>query len=88
MKTADSTTVARQFGQFLNLAEAGQSIRITKHGRHVARLVPDRDFMPGKEAAAFFAGHKADGLDRQAANEIEKNIAVFKKHAREKILAH
>jgi hypothetical protein len=40
----------------------------------VARLVPDRDFMSGKEAAEVFRGYKADALDKAAAEEIARNI--------------
>jgi prevent-host-death family protein len=75
VKTADSTAIVRQFGRYLSMVEAGQSIRITKHGRPVARLVPDRSFMSGKEFAQLFAGYKPDALDKAAANEIAKNIA-------------
>ena len=81
MKTADSTAIVRQFGQFLSLVEAGQSIRITKHGRPVARLVPDRDFMSGKEAASLFRTHKADKFDRAAADAIADQIAQLDREA-------
>ncbi len=57
------------------MVEAGQVIRITKHGRPVARLVPDQRFMSGKEFARLFAGYKADALDKAAADEIANNIA-------------
>ena len=87
VKTADSTAVVRQFGQFLSLVEAGQSIRITKHGRAVARLVPDHDFMSGKEAAALFRTHKADKLDRAAADAIADQIAQLDREA-DHALAH
>ena len=87
MKTADSTAVVRQFGQFLSLVEAGQSIRITKHGRSVARLVPDRDFMPGKEAADLFRTHKAGKLDRATAKAIANQIAQLDREA-DDALAH
>jgi prevent-host-death family protein len=87
VKTADSTAVVRQFGQFLSLVEAGQSIRITKHGRSVARLVPDRDFMSGKEAANLFRTHKAGKLDRATANAIADQIAQLDREA-DNALAH
>lgn len=75
MKTADSTTIVRKFGRYLSMIEAGQSIRITKHGRPVARLVPDPGFMSGKEFAQLFAGYSADAVDKAVAKEIAKNIA-------------
>ena len=75
MKTADSTAVVRQFGRYLSLVEAGGSVRITKHGRPVARLVPDQRFMTGAEFYRVFAGYKAGTLDKAAAKEIAKNIS-------------
>jgi len=87
VKTADATAVVREFGRFLSLVEAGQSIRITKHGRSVARLVPDRDFMAGKEAAALFGGYKADKLDRAAADAIAASVAELDREA-DDALAH
>ncbi len=78
MKTADSTAVVRQFGQFLSLVEAGQSVRITKHGRSVARLAPDRDFMSGKQAAGLFRAHPPDKLNRATAQETTKEIAKLR----------
>jgi prevent-host-death family protein len=75
VKTADSTSIVRQFGKYLSSVEAGQSVRITKHGRAVARLVPDRNFMSGKEFAAVFAGYEATAQDKAAADAIAANIA-------------
>ncbi len=74
MKIANSTEVAREFGQYLSLVEAGESVRITKHGRAVARLVPDNGFMPGKRAAALFRGYRPGKLDRAAAASIAQQI--------------
>ena len=81
MKTADSKAVVRQFGHFISLVEAGESVRITKHGRPVARLVPDREFMSGKEAAALFHTYGPDTLDRAAAKAIAQQIAQFDSEA-------
>ncbi len=75
MKTAALTVVVCQFGRYLRMVEAGQSVRITKHGRPVARLVPDQGFMSGGEAAGLFRGYEADALDRDAAEEVARNIA-------------
>jgi antitoxin (DNA-binding transcriptional repressor) of toxin-antitoxin stability system len=75
VKTADSTTILRKFGRCLSMIEAGQSIRITKHGRSVARLVPDPGFMSGKEFAQLFSDYSADAVDKAAAKQIAKNIA-------------
>jgi prevent-host-death family protein len=60
VKSADATVVVRKFGQYLDMVEAGQGIRITKRGRPVARLAPDRDFMSGREAAELFWTHAED----------------------------
>ena len=79
--------MVRHFGQFLSLVEAGQSVRITKHGRSVARLVPDRDFMSGREAADLFRSHKADKLDRATAQAIADQIEKLDREA-EDALAH
>ncbi len=77
METADSTTVEQQFEHFLNLVKTGQTIRITKLGRPVARLVPELEFMSGKEFAKLFAGYQADALDKATADEVARNIAQF-----------
>ena len=79
--------MVRRFGQFLSLVEAGQSIRITKHGRSVARLVPDRGFMSGKEAADLFRTHKAGKLDRATAAAIAHQIDQLDREA-DDALAH
>jgi antitoxin (DNA-binding transcriptional repressor) of toxin-antitoxin stability system len=87
MKIADSTTVVRQFRHYLSLAEHGESVRIRKHGRSVARLVPDSDFMSGKQAADLFRSHDADKLDRAAARAIEAEISRLDREAND-ALAH
>ncbi len=46
--------VARKFAHFLGEVEHGHAVQIIKHGRVVARLVSDCDFMEGKQAAALF----------------------------------
>jgi antitoxin (DNA-binding transcriptional repressor) of toxin-antitoxin stability system len=69
------------------MVEDGESICITKHGRPVARLVPDRGFMSGKEAADLFRGYKADALDKAAAAEIARSIAQLDAEAGD-ALAH
>lgn len=83
----DATAVVRQFGQFLSMVEGGQSIRITKHGRSVARLVPDHGFMSGREAAELFRTHKAGKLDRATADAIAEQIYLIDREA-DNALAH
>src|SRR5205807_9872548 len=45
---ATATAVARKFSEYLGKVEHGQSLQIVKHGKIVARLVPDCGFMDGK----------------------------------------
>ena len=52
--------MAQHFAELLVQVERGETIRIHKQGRTVARMVPDCDFMPGRQAAALFKGHRAD----------------------------
>ena len=87
MKTADATTVVRQFGQYLSLVESGETVRITKHGRAIARLVPDCSFMSGQQAAALFRNYEPSELDRETANLIAANIAELDRES-DNALAH
>lgn len=75
MQQATATDAAKEFHRFLGLVEHGQSVQIRKHGRAVARLIPDCDFMPGKRAAAIFRTYKAEAADRAAANAIAAEVA-------------
>ena len=84
MKQASATTVARNFSQFLGEVQHGHSIQIVKHGKTVARLVPDCDFMDGKRAAALFADHVADP---EAADAVEQELAKLKQEE-DDALAH
>lgn len=52
--------MAQHFSEFLMKVERGETIRIRKEGRTIARMVPDCDFMPGWQAADLFRGHGAD----------------------------
>ena len=84
MKQASATAIARKFSKFLGEVQHGHSIQIMKHGKTVARLVPDCDFMNGKVAAALFANHQPDPA---AADAIEKELAKLK-HEEDDALAH
>jgi prevent-host-death family protein len=75
MRKTTATLMARKFSEFLGKVEHGQSIQILKHGRPVARLVPDCDFMAGKTAAALFANHVSDP---ETADAIERELARLK----------
>jgi len=67
MIESTAANMARHFPDFLAKVECGETIRIRDKGRMVARMVPDCDFMPGKEAAELFRGHRPDA---EAANAI------------------
>jgi len=76
MKRATATAVARKFSEYLGKVEHGQTVQIVKHGKVVARLVPDSGFMDGKRAAALFTDHVADP---ETANAIEQELTRLKK---------
>ena len=84
MKQASATAVARNFSEYLSKVEHGQTVQIAKHGKVVARLVPDCGFMDGKQAAALFAGQKADP---ETADAIERELARLKQEE-DDALAH
>lgn len=46
------------FGKLLDLAEAGEEVVITRHGRPVARLIPDRGITPEQREAARAAAKR------------------------------
>ena len=74
MKQITATDAAKEFHHFLGLAEHGHSVQIRKHRRVVARLVPDSDFMSGREFSKLFADYIATALDKAAADDIEASI--------------
>ena len=84
MQQANATLMARKFSEFLGQVEHGGSVQILKHGRAVARLVPDCDFMEGKRAANFFRNHSADPA---AAEAIAREIARLREEE-DNALAH
>ena len=47
-----------QFGKLLDLAEAGEEVLITRHGKPVARLIPDRGITLEQREAARAAMHR------------------------------
>ena len=69
-----TTRAVNDFHRLLNKVERGETVRIRKHGRASARMVPDCDFMSGKDFASVFAGYKATTLDKAAADAIAANI--------------
>ena len=74
MIEASVSNMAKDFCEFLDRVEQGESVRIRKDGRAVARLVPDSEFISGRLAADAFRSHKADSRDQAAANAIAAEI--------------
>ena len=60
MQQATATAAAENFLHYLDLVERGQTVQIRKRGRVVARMVPDCDFMAGRQAADLFRSHRPD----------------------------
>jgi prevent-host-death family protein len=75
MIEVSATTAVNEFHALLSKVENGESVRIRKHGRVSARLVPDCDFMTGKDFARIFDGFKATAEDKAAARAIASKIA-------------
>jgi antitoxin (DNA-binding transcriptional repressor) of toxin-antitoxin stability system len=71
MIEATSTAMARDFHGFLGKVEHGETVLIRKHGRTVARLIPDSEFMSGRAAADLSRSHRGDV---ETANAIEAEI--------------
>jgi antitoxin (DNA-binding transcriptional repressor) of toxin-antitoxin stability system len=74
MIESTAANMAQHFTEFLAKVQGGETIRIRDQGRMVARMVPDCDFMPGKEAAELFSGHQADA---EAANAIASELRML-----------
>ncbi len=87
MITVTATEGVNSFHQLLERVAQGETVRILKHGRARARLVPDCDFMSSQEMSRLFAGYEADALDQAAADAVALNIQVFDQEADE-TLAH
>ena len=78
MKSADATVVVRKFGQFLDMVEAGQSIRITKRGRPVARLVPDSEKVcAGRDLAEALAQTGGVLMSKSMRVEMGDKVILF-----------
>jgi antitoxin (DNA-binding transcriptional repressor) of toxin-antitoxin stability system len=73
MIESTAANMAKNFTEFLAKVERGEIIRIRDQGRMVARMVPDCDFMPGRQAAELFRGHQPDVETANAiASELKK----------------
>jgi prevent-host-death family protein len=75
---SSAAEVAEKFEAFLDKVEAGETIRVSRDGRRVARIVPDYDFMPGKEAAKIFVGLTPDP---EAADAISRELELLRLEA-------
>ncbi len=82
MIEVSSTDAVSRFHHFLNEVAHGETVRIRKHGRAVARMVPDCDFMAGADFAKLF---NTPGLDAATAKEVSANVASMKERSREKL---
>ncbi len=88
MITVTAAEGKNSFPELLERVERGETVRILKHGRARARLVPDCDFMSGADFAKLFEGYQATALDRAAAEEIAANIAKLDAEMTDESLAH
>jgi antitoxin (DNA-binding transcriptional repressor) of toxin-antitoxin stability system len=68
------TDAVNGFHRFLGKVERGETVRIRKHGRAFARIVPDSDFMSSADFTKIFADYKADNLDKVTADAIAANV--------------
>jgi prevent-host-death family protein len=87
MITVSATEGVNSFHQLLERVAQGETVRILKHGRARARLVPDCDFMSSQEMVRLFTGYQADALDQAAADAVAANIQALDRETDE-TLAH
>ena len=73
------TTAVNGFHRFLDKVGRGETVRIRKHGRAFARIIPDSDFMSSEDFSKIFADYKADPLDKATASAIAANIKKLDK---------
>lgn len=78
MFETSATRMGKEFHELLGRVADGESIRIRKRGRAVARLVPECEFMTGAQAAKLFRGYKPDARDKAAADAIEAELAIIR----------
>jgi len=68
MKTISVVEAKSRFSALLADVEAGEEIAVTRHGKVVARLVPDRPRMASDAFRDFWAG--ADEMDLEPAADV------------------
>ena len=74
MIEATATDLVRGVRDYLDRVQRGETVKILRNGKAIARLVPDSGFMDGKQAAAIFASYKATAADKRAAEAVREEI--------------
>ena len=87
MIQVSSTDAVNGFHHLLGRVERGETVRILKHGKAKARMVPDCDFLSGPEFHAIFSSYAATRLDAATADAIAANIRRLD-HEEQDALAH
>jgi prevent-host-death family protein len=73
MMKVSATTAAREFANLLSRVEHGETVQIQRHGKPVARLVRDVEFISGSDMAKIMEGHTPDPATADAIEtEIKK----------------
>jgi prevent-host-death family protein len=85
MITVTATEGVNSFHQLLERVAQGETVRILKHGRARARLVPDCDFMSSQDMSRLFTGYQADTLDHATADAVARNIQASDQEADETV---
>jgi antitoxin (DNA-binding transcriptional repressor) of toxin-antitoxin stability system len=87
MIIVSATQGVNSFHQLLAKVEHGETVKILKHGKARARIVPDCDFMTGEAIARVFNGYHATAADRSTADAVANNIRQLDQEG-ENALAH
>ena len=87
MIEATATDLVRSVRDYLDKVQRGETVQIRRNGKAIAKLIPDSDFMSGKEAARLFASYKAGEDDKRAADAVEDEIRKLDQEA-QNALAH
>jgi antitoxin (DNA-binding transcriptional repressor) of toxin-antitoxin stability system len=73
-----ATKVAASFPEYLAKVQQGETIRVFENGRPIAKIIPEVQFMSGKDAAALFKGMTPDP---ETADAIEAELKKLKAEA-------
>ena len=74
MIEATATDLVRGVRDYLDRVQRGETVQIRRNGKAIARMIPDSDFMDGKQAASLFLSYRAEDADKRAADAIEGEI--------------